>query len=109
MDVIYRSSLLNVERIREPLGLRLAGDVDAFTVSVVAGALQTLRAEEGDIHLELSELQFMDVAGLELLVSTAQDLDDGRSLVLHALSPHLRRVMELVGWDTTPGLLLVEE
>lgn len=109
MDVIYRSSLLNVERVREPLGLRLVGDVDSFTVSIVASALRALLTEGRDIHLELSGLQFMDVAGLELLVSTAGEMGDGRNLVLHALSPHLWHIMELVGWDSAPGLLLVEE
>ncbi|WP_018383234.1 STAS domain-containing protein [Wenjunlia vitaminophila] len=87
----------------------MVGDVDAFTVPVLHSALRTLLHDGGDIHLELSELQFMDVAGLELVVSTARDLTDGRRLYLHALSPHLRKVMELVGWDRTPGLGFVEE
>jgi anti-anti-sigma factor len=104
VDVLYQSGLLRVTRTYEPLGLRVVGDVDAFTVPVLESALRSLLDYEGDIHLELSGLQFMDVAGLELVVSTARDLTDGRRLVLHCLSPHLRRVMELVGWDRTPGL-----
>jgi anti-anti-sigma factor len=109
LDVLYESGLLQVARVYRPPGLRLVGDVDAFAVPVLAGALRTLVNTEEDIHLHLSGLQFMDVAGLELVVSTARAMPKGRTLVLHALSPHLRRVMALVGWDTMPGLAFAEE
>jgi anti-anti-sigma factor len=109
VDVLYESGLLQVARIYRPSGLRLVGDVDSFAVPVLAGALRTLTDAEDDIHLQLSGLQFMDVAGLELVVSTARTMPGGRKVVIHALSPHLRRVMALVGWDATPGLDFAEE
>jgi anti-anti-sigma factor len=109
LDVLYESGLLQVARTHRPSGLRLVGDVDAFTVPVLEVALHTLTTTGEDIHLQLSGLQFMDVAGLELVVSTARRMPEGRRLVLHALSPHLRHVMALVGWDRTPGLGFAEE
>jgi anti-anti-sigma factor len=109
LDVLYESGLLQVARIYRPPGLRLVGDVDAFAVPVLAGALRTLTNTDDDIHLQLSGLQFMDVAGLELVVSTARAMPKGQRVVLHALSPHLRRVMALVGWDATPGLDFEDE
>ncbi|WP_229698641.1 STAS domain-containing protein [Wenjunlia tyrosinilytica] len=107
--MLYESGLLKVARTRQPSGLLLVGDVDAFAVPVLESALRTLADTPGNIHLELSQLQFMDVSGLELVVSTARGMRDGRQLVLHELSPHLRRVMALVGWDSTPGLAFTQE
>jgi anti-anti-sigma regulatory factor len=51
----------------------------------------------------------MDLAGLRVLVSTAEQLPAGRDLVLHSVRPYLRRIVQLVGWDRAPGLRIGDE
>lgn len=99
---------LRIEPLRGQCGLRLSGDVDMRSVGALAEAVEELLAREtdGDLVLDLSELSFMDVAGLRLLVSTAQRLEPGRTLTVLRLAPHLRRILALVNWDKTPGLVL---
>ncbi|WP_055589736.1 STAS domain-containing protein [Peterkaempfera griseoplana] len=112
-EPVYEDGLLRIFRTGRRGRLALRGDVDASNVSRLAGVLS---AESGpsagssggpaSLHLELSGLEFMDVGGCRLLVHTAAALfgDGERRLVLHGLAPHLRRVMRVVGWDSTPGL-----
>ncbi|MGW8380641.1 STAS domain-containing protein [Streptomyces sp. ODS28] len=99
---------LRIEPVRDPWGLRLSGDVDVRSVGFLARAIEELLAADtaGNPVLDLSELSFMDVAGLRLLISTAQRLGPERTLTIRGMAPHLRRILALVDWDTTPGLVL---
>ncbi|WP_377272259.1 STAS domain-containing protein [Peterkaempfera sp. SMS 1(5)a] len=112
-EPVYEDGLLRIFRTGRRGRLALTGDVDASNVTRLAGVLSAeTRPPSGSaggpasLHLELSGLEFMDVGGCRLLVHTATALfgDGERRLVLHGLAPHLRRVMRVVGWDSTPGL-----
>lgn len=113
-EPVYEDGLLRIFRTGRSGRLSLTGDVDASNVTRLAGVLSAeARRPAGpsgggsaSLHLELSGLEFMDVGGCRLLVHTAMALfgDGERRLVLHGLAPHLRRVMRVVGWDSTPGL-----
>jgi anti-anti-sigma factor len=112
-EPVYEDGLLRIFRTGRGGRLALAGDVDASNVTRLARVLSAeARRPSGpsggtaSLHLELSGLEFMDVGGCRLLVHTAMALfgDGERRLVLHGLAPHLRRVMRVVGWDSTPGL-----
>ncbi|MGA5700468.1 STAS domain-containing protein [Peterkaempfera bronchialis] len=115
-EPVYQDGLLQVVRTGHTGRLALRGDVDASNVNRLAGVLSAEarrpadpQGGPGSLHLELSDLEFMDVGGCRLLVHTALALfgDGERRLVLHGLAPHLRRVMRVVGWDRTPGLDIV--
>lgn len=118
-EPLYEDGLLRITRLFAPSALRLQGDVDASNINGLARVLaaEQRRLRERDraaqppepLRLELSALDFMDVGGMRLLVRTAMTLHQsgGRPLVVAGLAPHLRRVMRVVGWDTTPGLELV--
>jgi anti-anti-sigma factor len=110
MDTELGTSLLHISYMGRPPGLRLAGDVDVTTGPALARALaQVLAHSQGDVHADLSQLEFIDVEGLRTFVTIAQSLRDGRILTLHSPPPHLRHMIELTGWDGIPGLRLSGE
>jgi anti-anti-sigma regulatory factor len=61
-------------------------------------------AERGaDLHIDLSGLQFVDVAATTTLVRQAQSLGPHRRLGLHDPPPAMRRMIELL-WQPHPVL-----
>ena len=108
-DPIYADALLRIARSIRPPGLRLTGDIDSSNIDVVLDSLALAAAEGGDLHLDLSGLQFCDVGGIRAIVTTAQGMEPGRRVVIHGLAPHLRQVMRVVGWDEVPNLLVEAE
>ncbi|MEU1391012.1 MULTISPECIES: STAS domain-containing protein [unclassified Nonomuraea] len=86
-----------------PFGLRVRGEIDHHGRPALARALAwALRIGETDIHLDLSELTFIDAGGLRLIISTATDLPPPRRLVLQNASSTVRELMELLGWRLGP-------
>jgi len=84
----------------------MTGVIDLFNVDSFARTLRASLAGEGDLHIDLSRLEFCDVSGIRVLVSAAERLDGQRRLVLHGLPPQLRTVMTVVGWADLPGLVI---
>ena len=93
---------------RTPAGLRVTGVIDHYNVDSFARSLSESLVGQGDLNVDLSELEFCDVSGIRALVRAAECLNDGRRLVLHGLPPQLRTVMTVVGWTDMPGLVLGE-
>lgn len=94
-----------------PPTMRLAGDIDEWTYPDLTGVLvQVANAADGQIRIDLADVQYCDVAGLRAIISLAAGGGDGRDrveqLVLAHLPASLRAVLRILGWDTTPGLVL---
>jgi anti-anti-sigma factor len=107
-QIIYHDKQLVVSRTRKPAGLKFAGEIDssnahAITQSVVAGA-----PAEGDVHLDVTSLIFIDISGIRAVVSAAENLSDGRRILLHELPAQLARVMSIVGWAEAPTLAICD-
>ncbi|WP_280247046.1 STAS domain-containing protein [Nocardia abscessus] len=67
-------STLRTSRISGgPSGLRCAGAVDFTTCDAWRSVLAELVAVDRDVHLDLSELTFIDVNGTSILVEVASD------------------------------------
>lgn len=76
---------------------RLTGHADLRTRPDFAELLHALCAQAtGDVHLDLAELDFVDVSGAMTLLSAAHALGEGH-LVLHNPPASLRRVLHLLG------------
>ncbi|WP_169806783.1 STAS domain-containing protein [Actinomadura macra] len=101
------TALLRIASASGSPWLRLTGDVDVSNAPDLARALRAADARSpGDVHLDLSGVDFIDVAGLRAITKAARALDDReRVLVLHSVTPHLDKLVRLIGWDATPGLL----
>jgi anti-anti-sigma factor len=105
-DVVYVDKQLVIQRTSA--GLRVSGVIDNYNVDSFSRSLNASLEGEGDLDVDLSELEFCDVSGIRALVRAAECLDGQRRLVLHGLPQQLRTVMTLVGWTDMPGLVIGE-
>ena len=64
-------------------GLRLVGEVDLSNHDMLSAQLDAAMDGTGDLHLELSELEFIDNGGARILIRAANQLGAARRLVLH--------------------------
>ncbi|MFJ7146740.1 STAS domain-containing protein [Streptomyces sp. NPDC100445] len=75
------------------------------TRSVWQQALKQLVERRTDVlHMDLSRVRFVDVAGVTDLAVTAQCLPEGQRIVLHRPPPQLPHILELF-W---PGIAAIE-
>ncbi|GHF49672.1 hypothetical protein GCM10010218_33820 [Streptomyces mashuensis] len=106
-DPLVRTEDLTVVRTYRPQGLRIEGVVDAGAYRHLRDALRSVAAVRGDVCLELSRLEFLDLGGVRLLMTFARARAARHCTVeLAGMPAHLRQVITLVGWDRTPGLRL---
>jgi anti-anti-sigma factor len=105
-DLVFVDKQLVIRRTSR--GLSVSGVIDHYNVDSFARSLTSSLDGEGDLNVDLSELEFCDVSGIRALVRAAECLDGGRRLVLHGLPPQLRTVMTVVGWTNLPGLVVSE-
>jgi anti-anti-sigma factor len=99
-----RSFALRSERTDAGERIRLFGEMDLSVIGWVDREMS--RAESTDaaeIVLDLDELEFLDAAGVHLLLSlNTRSLDDGGRLrIKRARSPHVQRIIELTGVEDT--------
>jgi anti-anti-sigma factor len=93
---------------RDPDGLLgLHGELDARNADRLDAALEAALSGGGECHVDASGLLFGGVAGLRVLVRTAQRLEPGGRLVVHGMPEPMRRAMALVGWAEVPNLVVV--
>jgi anti-anti-sigma regulatory factor len=60
------------------------------------------------VHLDVTQLRFIDVSGIRAIVSAAENLGEGRRILLHGLPTQLARVLSIVGWAEAPTLAICE-
>lgn len=102
---------LRVTPLSGQRGVRVTGEINVLTRAQWVSALDRVTATattgtagDGDVHLELSELSFVDAGGAAALAACAQRLGEGRRMVLHDPPPALNRILEIL-W---PGMSGVE-
>ena len=88
----------------------MAAAVAAELLSRAGGAAELSDAisGNGDLHIDLSRLEFTDVTGIRALVQVAENAGEGRRLVLRGLPHRIRMVMAVVGWGELPNLVIEE-
>ncbi|MFI0404543.1 STAS domain-containing protein [Actinomadura sp. 3N508] len=101
------TALLHISASPVAARLVMSGEIDVSNAGEVTRALDAAggRVPGCDVHVDLTEVDFVDVAGLRAFNLAALDLqEDGRMLVLHAVSPHIDKLFATIGWSSTPGL-----
>ena len=92
-------------------GLVIAGEIDESSYRRLVRGLAVLNSGD-DVHIDLSGVEFCDLAGLRAIVCVTQ-ADGGDSvaghLTLHAVPDRLRRILEILGWDDMPGVGFADE
>jgi anti-sigma B factor antagonist len=78
--------------------VKVSGELDLLTAPDLAAALAPLEADNADIELDLSGLEFIDSTGVHLVLQTFQKSSrDGWELALTGAGDEVRRAFELVG------------
>jgi STAS domain-containing protein len=122
-DEVYLDKQLVITRTGLPGGLSVSGSIDYYNAEAVAAALTcelkspAPAAEQladairgnGDLHIDVSRLEFADVSGIRALVRIAENGGGSRRLVLRGLPAAIRTVIRVVGWSDLPNLVLEEE
>lgn len=107
---VYDDGVLRVTCSGTPPVLVIAGEIDESNYSGLVGVLGRLTDGVGEVHVDLSGVAFCDLAGLRAIVRLAEPGPgggrDGRRLVLHRVPRQMHKVLQIVGWDATPGLVL---
>jgi anti-anti-sigma regulatory factor len=99
--------------------LTVTGSIDHWNAEAIARCLvqELNRGGEshvngsgppGDLGVDVSGLEFVDVAGIRAMVGVAQSAPQGRRLVLHGLPHRILTVMTVVGWADHPKLVIDE-
>ena len=102
---------LQVSSSGSPPWLVIAGEIDESTYPIL---LAGLAAAEGyrEIRIDLSGVRYCDLAGLRRIVGlTWPSSASGRPVrrvVLHAVPSWLAEILQILGWDTVPGIALEE-
>jgi len=109
----YYDGVLRIICAGSPEVVLIAGEIDGARHLALVSTLDDLVDPEGDVHVNLAELAYCDLAGLRAILRLAgtgrQDPgDNGRSLFLDDIPPHLVAVLRILGWDSIPGLIINE-
>jgi anti-anti-sigma factor len=88
--------------------LRVYGDEDRTTQGLRRGPLsRALSRARADLTVDLSELQFADASlMLDLAVLARRLRRAGKCLRIEGARPHIQRLIEIVGIDRLPGVLV---
>jgi anti-anti-sigma factor len=105
------SSRLQAAFTSPPPTLHLAGDIDEWTFPDLMQILaRTAAAGARRIQVDLADVEYCDVAGLRAIISLAHGQGGDRAAVDEIVFTHLpgplRRVLRILGWDATPGVIL---
>ena len=98
---------LTEERSSDGLVVHARGEVDASTASQFAGALsRAAEAPDGDLIVDLSRVEFMDVKGFAALLNAQRKaVDARRRMTVVCPSGQVRRLLGVL--DTSGRLSLV--
>jgi ABC-type transporter Mla MlaB component len=110
---VYDDGVLRITRTDSPPVLTIAGEIDESTYPGLVSTLDRLVDGPGEIHANLVGVTYCDLAGLRTIVGLAgaNGGDHGHSarrLVLHEVPQRLKTVLQIMGWDATPGLAIHE-
>ncbi len=94
---LARQDQLAAARVIPGGSLRLAGELDFGCSAVLASVLDT--HFHGPLSLDLDGLTYVDVSGMRALRGRK-----GQPLTIHGASDSVRRLAELLAWDTDPDV-----
>ncbi|MDX6335061.1 MAG: hypothetical protein QOG05_2401 [Streptosporangiaceae bacterium] len=110
-DVVSDDGELRITRLGDEPWLFVAGEIDEYSYTSLIRALASVARDPGEIHIDLADVEYCDVAGLRAFVVLAADPchphhGRGARVVLHQVPAQLKDVMHILGWDTASGLAI---
>lgn len=106
----YDDGVLRITSTGSPASLVIAGDIDGYTYPALLDTLRKLTDGLHEIHINLADVDYCDLAGLRAIIRLAGRSGDrgGTRLVLHEVPRPMETILQILGWDTTPGLAIEE-
>jgi ABC-type transporter Mla MlaB component len=101
---VYDDGVLRITAIGDPPGLAIAGEIDEDTYPALVRKLEEFAGSD-EIHLNLAGVEYCDLAGLRAIARLA-GVGRSRLVVLHEVPRQLSTLLSILGWDSTPGLLI---
>ena len=99
-----------VHRIGELVVLELVGDFDVVGVEVVRDVVDAVLHEDAHVAMDLAGVTFIDVRGLDEVLRARRLLAGARrDFALSAVSPSVRRLLELTGLEGELDVLDVRD
>jgi len=109
-DAVSDDGELRIIRRGDPPWLVVAGEIDEYSYTSLIRVLASVAGDPGEIHIDLADVEYCDVAGLRAFVVLAAAPCRGHGgvrVVLHKVPSHLVNVLHILGWDATSGLAIV--
>ena len=109
-DVVSDDGELRIIRLGDPPWLVVSGEIDEYSYNSLIRVLASVARDPGEIHIDLGDVEYCDVAGLRAFVVLAAAPcrgHGGARVVLHKVPSHLVNVLHILGWDATSGLAIV--
>jgi ABC-type transporter Mla MlaB component len=110
----YYDGVLRIICAGSPEVVLIVGEIDESSYLGLVSTLDDLVDREGDVHVNLAELAYCDVAGLRAILQLAgtgrsgESHSGGRYLFLDNVPHQLTMVLQILGWDSIPGVIMNE-
>ena len=95
-------SVFEISPFEHGAGLKLSGELDLANARQLSEALRNDVPQEGELSLDLSDLDFVDSSGLRAILAYAGERNGNGPLVLLNATKPVARLFELVGLDQHP-------
>jgi anti-anti-sigma factor len=96
----------HIERYESPRQLTLIGELDVATATELQSVLETL-TPEGDLVLDLADLEFLDACGLRVIARSARRMTG--KVLLRSPSGIVRRLLDTAGVGRSEKLLVIPD
>src|SRR6266540_3715016 len=104
--VYHEDPVVRICRQHVPPGVRLAGELDGSRIEPLRQALAEALRLDGNVHLNMAQLRFIDAAAGGVIAQAALSLPPARRLIV-VCRPLARKVMLAQRADEIPQLRLV--
>lgn len=101
--VYHEDPVLRICRQHRPPGLRVAGEIDFTRAEPLGVAVEEALRLDGDVHVNLRHLRYMDAACAAVIVAAARAMTSGRQMIV-TCEGLVGKVMALAGAREVPGL-----
>lgn len=108
LSPLYEDKLLRIVPTFEEgeRTMRVIGTVDYRTTDALTAVLDATLDWAGDVRVDMSALEFIDLAGLRALAQTAERYEPGRHMRVVELAPLLCQVIAVAGFDQQDALVV---
>jgi anti-anti-sigma factor len=82
---------------------RLVGELDLASADQLIKQLEPAARGDGDLHLDLEALEFLDIAGIHALMKIRVDMRGRGRVFLRSATGEVARLLKLLRVDTFPN------